>query len=217
MPPEDNAILRRPLDIYAPFAPAEVERMRAYVKTVRSLVAFRFFEQVPHQFVLGARGDAAQRPPMVEPDEELTIAAAARFRQLYKDGEEASFHRVMSCLRWNVSRRASPDRDLALAALENVHSGRQAIPSHAAGIGFGQHELGTRWTRRLVEDWIEAYLHGAWLHVHNEKSHRVAALDSTPIPRFTVYQVMRELTNTYWLGANIVDFVLAEPALTGRS
>jgi hypothetical protein len=61
---------------------------------------------------------------------------------------------------------------------------------------------------------LEAYFHGLYLHSGNDLSERVRQLDAVgPMPRFTFYNVMWDLTRVYFVVANVVDRVLAEPAL----
>jgi hypothetical protein len=95
---------------------------------------------------------------------------------------------------------------------EHLASGQEAVD---AGIGLGiVFEHGDTLQPISPRDIIDAYFHDHCLHGRNEKSEFSRRLDDLqPWPSYTLYNVMLRLRNVYWVAANVVDLVRAEPSL----
>lgn len=101
-------------------------------------------------------------------------------------------------------------RTSAIAELEDLRAGQSEILKSGAGMALSTTHTGVLSAARI----IDTYLHGYYLHAHNEKAALARTLDSLPpIARFTFYTVMFRLTKLYVIGANVVDLVLAEASL----
>ena len=150
------------------------------------------------------------RAEMAEPDDEAVRAAVTLFRQLYSPSEPSSFNAV---LKRSAHEHGGARRDETIAALdEHISSARDAVN---AGIGVGiVFERGDEQQPIGPREIIDAYVHGHYLHARNDKSDLARRLDGLqPWARYTLYTVMLALRNVYWVAANVVDRVLAEPAL----
>jgi hypothetical protein len=206
-------VLRRPLEVYSPFSQRDASLLRAYVANLRELATYSFFRQVPSELRLSAARGEPLESRMRDPPPEATRAAAALFRQVYWHREPANFDKTMKLLKASAYARDSNVRDAAITDLEGLHHGQKEILDYGMGIALNFSD--GRSTNRLTSQEILAtYLNGVWLHSSNSKSQRAQRLDQAPpVARFTFYGVILLLTNLYWVGANVVDLVLAEPEL----
>jgi hypothetical protein len=200
--------LAKPLQIYRPFTRRETRTLREYVANVRELAEMRFFKQVPHRFTFAGAVPFA----MDEPDGEDVRAAAALFRQIYTPSEPTSVRVVLNILKKSTHERGGPLRDDAISELRDLRSWTEEILNE--GIGFGiVFDHGYHQSRVKPAEILDAYFHGRYMHSGNDLTEVVRRLDEVGLPRFTLYNVMRDLTKAYYVIANVVDRVLSVPEL----
>jgi hypothetical protein len=120
---------------------------------------------------------------------------------------------VLNLLKASVNDHAGPHRQAALDEVRDL--GRWTKELLTAGIGIGIiFEHGDRQQSVSTEEILEAYFHGRYLHSLNDQSDMVDRLDDLDaLPRFTLYNVMRNLTRAYFVIANVIDLILAVPEL----
>jgi hypothetical protein len=206
------SVLDRPTEIYRPFSSSESAVLRGFVENVRRLALMRFFEEVPQQATqtIGANGLGSE---MEEPDDEAVRSAITQFRQIYSHGEPHSFNKAINTLKKSAHGHGGPHRDEAIELLDgHLQAGKAALKG---GIGLGI-VFETPDGQRPIdpETILDAYFHGYYLHSGNEKSDLTRRLDELqPWPRYTLYTVMLQLRNVYWMAANAVDRVLVVPEL----
>jgi hypothetical protein len=119
---------------------------------------------------------------------------------------------VLNLLKRSAHEKAGPLRDAAISELRDL--GRWTREVLARGIGIGViFEHGDRQESVSPEEILDAYFHGRYLHSGNELSDLARRLDDVGLPRFTLYNVMRDLARAYYVIANVVDRVLVVPDL----
>jgi hypothetical protein len=200
--------LRQPRRVYRPFTRDETRILRNYVSNARELAEMRFFKQVPNSFTV-----AGEVPfSMDEPDSQDTRAAMALLRQLYTPSEPTSAAVVLNLLKKSAHEHGGPSRDAAISELRDLGSWTREIVAAGTGIGIVFDHGETQRPIRPAEI-LDAYFHGKYLHGGNDLSDVVLQLDEIGVPRFTLYNVMRELARAYYVVANVVGLVLAVPEL----
>jgi hypothetical protein len=60
---------------------------------------------------------------------------------------------------------------------------------------------------------IDLFLHGKYLHKGNEKSDKLAAWPLAHLLQDSFFGAMKQLSQIYWVGRNVVAEVLKVPAL----
>jgi hypothetical protein len=208
--------LDRPADIYRPFTDEEREVLSAYVANVRDLGTMRFYEQIPRNASFTWDGKGAH-VDMAEPDPQDLRAAVAAFRQIYTHTEPTSAVRVLNILKRSIRGRNAPRRDEALAALKELREWPGEILDRGIGLGiaFDNGKTAQGIDPRKI---LDAYFHGQYIHSGNQKTKLAKQLDDLqPWPRYTLYTVMGQLTQAYWVIANVAELALKTPAAVAPS
>jgi hypothetical protein len=105
--------------------------------------------------------------------------------------------KILDLLSASVHERNSPERDEAIAALRGPPQWTK--DALARGIGFGIVCVDNHQQRAVdPEAILDAYFHGHYLHSGNDLAEDVRRLDALgPWARYTLYNVVRELTKAY--------------------
>lgn len=108
--------LEEPAEVYSPFSPEDVKRLRTYAEDVETLVSLSFFKG-PRLSVTIAEpgvGDTLEGP-----SDEATRAVAGLFRSLYNDHERTSYISILKLLGQHAHEQESPRRSQAIEELRN--------------------------------------------------------------------------------------------------
>lgn len=206
----DFSVLGRPREIYRRFDAKETRQLRRFVQLARQLGRMPVLESIPDRVQL--KFPAPPESPSAAVDNDAMFAAAAVFRQLFKDGEPVSFDKVFALLDRSVREHGGPLTAAASAALQTHRETRSEIPN-AVGI---VHQFSTPTGPKVFspDELVRTFLYGEYLHSDDAKIRAIAALDATPLARWAFFHAVLLGAQIFWAGANVVEVVLAQPDLT---
>ncbi len=196
--------LEEPAVVYSPFDADEAKHLHTYVQEVEALVRLSFFTDPGRG--LRARGeDPPTSVVMVEIDDEAVVAAAARFRSIYRDQEHASYRRTLALLKRHVCE--SPLREAALSELRTFERWEK---DSLKDRGLTITERGKPLSQREI---IRLFLYGRYLHKDPKLSERIDGFMFSEVMRGEFLGAMHSLTHVYWALRNVVSAILDTPAL----
>jgi len=163
-----------------------------------------FFKKVPSSFNVAPDAEVS----MTEPTDEEVRAAVTLFRQIYTSTEATSAASVLKLLRRSARERDGHLSDAAIKDLRDLGRWTNEILAKGTGMGivFDHHD---RQEAVRPAEILNAYFHGHYLHSGNDLSELAERLDEVGVPRFTFYNVMRDMTRAYSVIANGIDRILA--------
>jgi hypothetical protein len=206
-------------EVYAAFDRTETHRLCQYVADVEELVTSSFFAAGNHSVTISGSTDESLTTTLTYPGEEAVRAVVGIFRQLYLHHEPTSYHQILKLLGRHVHERDSSLRDAATAALRELRDWEKEVlkPKIALSMEHGAADGSSVQEDLTPAVLIDLFLHGKYLHKGNEKSDKLAAWPLAHLAQHTFMGTMVDLSQVYWVGANVVREVLKVPALVDRT
>jgi hypothetical protein len=196
---EDQVLINRAAEIYAPFAAAEVTRLTEYRDTVDSLLAK---EAVTGAWSWKITADEGSWLDYV--GEDALHDFAGRFRMLYSQQEPMSFDAVRALLHRHVIARESPVQEQALNELKTLSKmKKEALKSPLTATMNGK--------VLTSDDIINMHLYGRYLHRDGEKAAQLE--NASVVVRAEFLELVRRLAHVFKVGHAVVASILAEPSL----
>jgi hypothetical protein len=212
----NDSVLTLASEIYSAFDAQESRRLREYVQDVEDLIGSAFFHSGKQRLTISAEAGGPMQTTLAYPGEEAVRAIVGLFRQLYNHHEPTSYHQILKLLSRHAHERKSEHRDAAVAELKALRDWeKEALRpvmelkwQHTRPDGLLAYE--DELTPTVL---IDLFLHGKYLHKGNEKSDKLAAWPLAHLLQDSFFGAMKQLSQIYWVGRNVVAEVLKVPAL----